>query len=272
VERVRRLSPQHARLAAALAVLLALLLGAWLWLRDSSLVAVRQVTVTGVSSSQGAEVRSALTDAATTMTTLHVRQSVLDDAVRGFSSVASLSVHTDFPHRMTIEVTERRPIALVAIAGEDVPVGAGGRLMRGVRPVGPLPRLTANRLAPGGELTDPKARAAVAALAAAPQILRTRVARVFTGPKGLTLDFRSGPELFFGAAHRLDAKWMATARVLADPSAAGAVYLDVRIPERPAAGGLGTVPPDAIDPLMLDPQDAQANPQVQPEQSTTLNP
>jgi cell division protein FtsQ len=246
-------------------VLVALLGGAWIWLRDSSLVRVRSVTVTGVSSSEGAAVRRALIRAARQQSTLHVRQDDLRAAVAGFSSVADISTQKDFPHGLAIEVTEREPVAIVDLAGERVPVGAGGRLMRGVKPTRPLPVLDAHRLGPGGRLTDHDALAAVATLAAAPEVLRHRVNKVFVGSKGVTLDVRSGPQLFFGATSRLRAKWMATARVLAEPSAAGAVYLDVRLPERVAAGGLGTLPTTASDPLGADPQ-------VQPQGSTSLNP
>ena len=56
------------------------------------------------------------------------------------------------------------------------------------------------------------------------------------------LDLRDGPDLIFGDARRAAAKWAAAARVLAEPSAAGATYLDLRVPERVAAGGLGPVP------------------------------
>ncbi len=43
-------------------------------------------------------------------------------------------------------------------------------------------------------------------------------------------------QIYFGDASRAHAKWMAAARVLADPSSQGAWYVDVRLPERPAAG------------------------------------
>ena len=82
--------------------------------------------------------------------------------------------------------------------------------MRGVEPTRKLPVLHATRLAPGGRLTDPEALAAVDVLAAAPEPLRERVKRViWTGPKGLSLDLRQGPQLFFGTAERPEAKWMA---------------------------------------------------------------
>ena len=52
------------------------------------------------------------------------------------------------------------------------------------------------------------------------------------------VELREGPELFFGDARHLRAKWTAAVRILADPKAAGASYIDVRLPGRPAAGGL----------------------------------
>jgi cell division protein FtsQ len=260
------------RPAIAAALVLTLLAVGWFWFRDSGLVRITRVTVTGVSSSEGAGVRRALTSSAQEMTTLHVDAKELRRSVDGFASVASLRTSTDFPHGLRIEVTEREPVAEVDIAGETVPVGAGGRLMRGVRPDRPLPVLHATRHAPGGRLTDRQALAAVATLAAAPEPLRARVTRIWNGPKGLTLDVRSGPQLFFGAPSRLQAKWMATARVLAEPSAAGAVYLDVRVPDRVAAGGLAPAPSQETDPLAPNPQGQVLNPQLQAEETPTLNP
>ena len=92
---------------------------------------------------------------------------------------------------------------------------------------------------PGGDrLTDQRAMSAVEMLAAAPSALRARVQNVWTGEHGLSARLTRGPLVYFGTAERLDAKWAAVTRVLEDPEAAGALYLDVRIPERTAAGGL----------------------------------
>jgi cell division protein FtsQ len=92
-------------------------------------------------------------------------------------------------------------------------------------------------------------------LAAAPAPLRAKVTRVYAGPRGLTAPLRDGPVLYFGGAERLRAKWTAGARVLADRSSAGATYLDLRLPERPAAGGLQAP----------EPEDPQTSPQVGPQ-------
>jgi molybdopterin molybdotransferase len=59
-----RLPRPPMRATAAFLAVLAVLGAAWLWLRDSSLVAVRDVTVTGVSGPDAPKVREALADAA----------------------------------------------------------------------------------------------------------------------------------------------------------------------------------------------------------------
>ena len=78
--------------------------------------------------------------------------------------------------------------------------------------------------------------------AAAPAELLARSDRLWWGPKGLMADLRDGPPLVFGSADDAAVKWAAAARVLAEPSAAGATYLDLRVLGRVAAGGIGPVP------------------------------
>jgi cell division protein FtsQ len=79
---------------------------------------------------------------------------------------------------------------------------------------------------------------AVNLLALAPPALRARLVRVYRGQRGWSLTVQNGPKLYFGGARRLEAKWAAAAQVLAHPSSLGASYVDVRVPERPVAGGL----------------------------------
>jgi cell division protein FtsQ len=278
VERVHRLAQAlpplprvPLRLVAAVVVSTFLLGGGYLWLRDSSLVAVKRVDIIGVSSSEGPQVRQALEDAARGMTTMHLDRASLEGAVERFPSVAGLRIQTDFPHGVSIEVTERSPIAKIDLNGEQISVGAGGRLMRGVQAKGDLPVLHAVHIA-GDKLTDETTLQSVSILAAAPRVLRKQVSKIWAGPKGQMLELRDGPTLFFGSADRPVAKWMATARVLAEPSAAGAVYLDVRVPERVAAGGLGTAPTQTLDPLAPAGTGQTVNPQPTAESTASLNP
>jgi cell division protein FtsQ len=252
-----------ARAAGACACVLALLGVGWLWLRDSRLVAVEHVSVTGLSGSEAPRVRAALEVAARDMTTLHVRADQLRTAVEPFPAIMAVDARPDFPHGLRIVVHEHVAVAALASGGDRVPVAADGTLLRGSSALG-LPVVTVASPPPGDTLADRRTLRAVAVLAAAPPQLRAKVSRVYAGPRGLTAPLAAGPVLYFGGADRLRAKWVAAARVLADRSSAGASYVDLRLPERPAAGGLVAPAPAAAaqSPSQVGPQPAQ--PQTQP--------
>jgi cell division protein FtsQ len=234
---------------AAFACVLGLLGLGWLWLRDSELVAVKRVTVTGASGPDAARIEAALEAAARDMTTLHVRDADLRTAVEPFPTVLGVRTAADFPDALRIEVRERNPVAAVVAGDQRVAVAGDGTLMRNTRSDG-LPEIRA-KAAPGGErASDAGVRRALAVLAAAPRPLRVKARRVYLGPNGLTVPLRNGPTLYLGGSDRLRAKWVAAAVVLADPTSAGATYLDLRVPERPAAGGLEPPP----EPTTEDPQ------------------
>jgi cell division protein FtsQ len=252
------------RAAAACACVLVLLGGGWLWLRDSGLVAIDQVSVTGLSGTEAPRVRAALEGAARDMTTLHVRPDQLKTAVEPYPAVMGIDAHPDFPHGLRIVVHEHVAVAALAAGSDRVPVAADGTLLRGSS-TDDLPIVAVAAPPPGDTLGDKRTLRAVALLAAAPPDLRAKVRRVYPGPRGLTAPLIDGPVLYFGGADRLRAKWAAAARVLADRSSAGATYVDLRLPERPAAGGLEDPTPEA-------PQEStQPGPQVgaQPAQPQT---
>lgn len=232
-----RAVPRVPRAVTWTLALLVVVIAAGMWLRDSSLVAVRHVTVTGLNGPDAARVASELESAARDMTTLHVRRDQLASVARPYPIVKALQVSTDFPHGLRIHVVANEPVAAVAGGGETTPVGADGRVLRGSEH-GPLP-VVPLRIAPANRVGDRDAVEAIAAIAAAPLPLRQRIVRAMvTRDRGLVLDLRDGPELRFGGDERLAAKWAAAAAVLADASSVGATYVDVRYPERPAAGGL----------------------------------
>src|SRR4051794_9894911 len=216
----------------------------FLWLRDSSLVAVERVTVTGVSGPDAPRVRDALASAARDMTTLHVRDGELRTAVDPYPAVLGVKTDPDFPHGLRIVLHERNAVGTVVAGEERVPVAADGTLMRTTTSAG-LPEIAAKALPGGSHASEPQVRRAIAVLAAAPPALRARVRRVFIGDRGWTLPLRDGPTLYFGGSERLAAKWVAAAAGLGDPPSPGAPSLDLRLPERPAAGGLEAPPAQA---------------------------
>jgi cell division protein FtsQ len=241
-----RLRRPPLRAAIAFVCVLGVLAGAWLWLRDSRLVAVERVTVTGVSGPEAPQVRAALASAARDMTTLHVRAGELRTAVDPYPAVLAVQTDADFPHGLRIAVRERNAVGTVVAGEQRVPVAADGTLMRTTTSVG-LPEIAAKALPGGSHASDPGVRRAIAVLSAAPRALRARVRRVYVGDRGWTLPLRDGPTLYFGGSERLAAKWAAAATVLADRTSAGATYLDLRLPERPAAGGLEPLPEQPAD-------------------------
>jgi cell division protein FtsQ len=86
------------------------------------------------------------------------------------------------------------------------------------------------------------------------------VRRVYVGPHGITVPLSDGPTLYLGDSERLRAKWIAAATVLADRSSAGATYIDLRLPERPAAGGLEPPPVASQNGAALVPEPQTATP------------
>jgi hypothetical protein len=119
-------------------------------------------------------------------------------------------------------------------------VAADGTLLRGSPIPGDVPVLRIDAAPAGPRLGDARAVRALALIAAAPSAMRDHVERAFLGRHGLEADLRNGPSVIVGDARRLRAKWIAAGRVLGDPGASGARYIDVRVPERAVAGGLPT--------------------------------
>jgi cell division protein FtsQ len=231
------LASRKATVVAATLLALVVLGAMFLWLRDSSLVGVRQVDITGVSGSQADDIRGALTDAARDMTTLHVRKDVLRDAVQSYPVVRELHADADFPHRLRITVNSYDPIGSMELGGRFVAIARDGTVLDGT-PTKGLTAIAATGSAAGTKITGTEATKLVRLLAAAPAPLRSRALRAYKGPNGLAVDLRDGPRLDFGDLAQVDAKWLAAAAVLADEDSRGASYVDVRLPERPVAGPL----------------------------------
>jgi cell division protein FtsQ len=235
-----RRAPRLRRALIALTLLVAGLAAGYLfWLRDSSLVRVEEVTVTGLTTAGAAGIRATLTKTAEEMTTLNVNVDALEEAVSSEPAVAGLKVDRELPHGLTLEVIERQPVATVeGPAGRDLPVADDGILLPDSDPARSLPQLPVTVPSSSGQLEDVPALEMLAAVAASPPALARHIETVERdGEEGLMATLEPGPLVVLGDATRLDAKWAAAAAAIADGDAAAAGYLDVSLPERPAAGG-----------------------------------
>jgi cell division protein FtsQ len=246
----RALSPKLRRRLALLAIVI-LALGAlyMFWFRDSSLVRVEKVTVTGLSGADASRERAAVVAAARGMTTLHLDEQALVRAVGPGAAIESLRAIPDFPHGLRVEFVQTTPVAILVSGSQRVAVGHGGVLLPRVRVADTAaPVVEVATLPSGLRLGSGQALRLVDCAAAIPAGLRPGVLRIRELPaKGLVAYLRHGPLVILGSARDLVAKWAAVAAVLADPASRGASYVDARVPDRPVAGGLSVSPTPPAD-------------------------
>ena len=234
--RLPRLPRLTVRFAAVLVVAALILLGAWFWLRSSSLVAIKQVQVTGLAGADVAPIRAALKSEAVTMTTLNVSTAKLESAVSSYAHIAGVRVATHFPHGITISVDEQIPVATVPASGRLVAVDGTGLLLPRDSTAG-LPGLTVAPDTGGNRVTTAGTLATLAVLGAAPYQLLPHIASARSTEKhGVAIQLRGGPVIFFGDTTQLASKWSAADATLANANSAGASYIDVSAPGKPAAG------------------------------------
>jgi cell division protein FtsQ len=230
-------------------VALPLLAAGWLWLRHSSLVAVRDVTISGVHGRDAEAIDAALTTAARRMSTLDVQPGALMASVASLHVVSGLHTSSSLPHGLHVYVSEQPPVAVLAADGVKTAIAANGIVLGPQLLSSSLPTV-ATSVAPaaGKRVHGFYLLAALAVLGDAPAPLAHLAQRAFTGPKGLTIQLRGGLLAYFGDDTRPHAKWDSLARVLADASSHGASYVDVRVPAHPAAGfPAGVLPPDVAE-------------------------
>lgn len=213
------------------ALVLGLLAAYMFWFRDSSLVAVENVEVEGVTAN-AEQITAALEEVGLEQTTLHVDDGELADAVSGFPTVASIRADASIPHDLKIVVTERPPVAAAKIEGQRVAVSGDGYVLPGVEAGGDLPPLEASA-APGGRLAD-QALAQAQILGAAPDAVRDSIVSAAWSEEedGVVIELDGAPELRFGDGSDAEDKWRAVAAVLADPDVNVSSYVDVSIPQR----------------------------------------
>lgn len=202
-------------------------------------MSVEEVTVTGLTTAGARDIRTTLTDSARGMTTLNVDEEALERSVASEPAVAGVRADAELPHGLALEVIERRPIATVeGPEGEALPVAADGVLLPDFDPRGPLARLPASRASTAGRLDDETGLTALAAVDAAPDALTGRIETLEADEEGfLVATLRDGPRVLLGDESLLEAKWAAAAAAIGEGDAASAAYVDVSLPERPAAGG-----------------------------------
>ena len=183
------------------------------------------------------QVTAALEEAARGMTTLHVDEGELREAVAGFPTVATVSADPGFLHSLTITVGERLPVGAIKVEGQAVAVSGDGFLLTGLDTEGlGLPAMDAEAV--DGRLNEEGLEQA-AILGGAPSELRDRIAETAfdIDRGGVVVDLEGAPELRFGDGDDAENKWRAVVTVLARGESGSSAYIDVAVPERSIAAG-----------------------------------
>ncbi len=239
IRALRARLPGRRRVVTILGGAAGVLLLIWLLLVHTPLAHPRDLEIKGATGATATKITAALEEAALEQSTFAVDEAALMQAVAGFPEVAAVRVSAHPPMRLDLFVVMRPAVATVEAGGRQVAVAADGTVLtRGVERT--LPALDRSL----GQITMRDGRVAGGAealrlLAAAPEPLLGMAKALRQGRSGLELELTRGPRLIFGNADAAALKWAAAAAVIADGSAAQASYLDLRVPARPAVGGLG---------------------------------
>lgn len=244
----RRRPPRGVLIALAVLATLLVTVGALAWF--GPIAHPRTVQVSGASGGDAAKISAALEEAASEQSTLNVDTAALMDAVRQYPEVAGVSVTARPPFRLDLDVVMRPAVARLQIGGRQLVVAGDGTVLRRGSG-GNLPRLDNSikgMTLKGGVVHAPEGALQVVGAAPAPLLELAKTLR--TGPSGLELEMTRGPRLIFGDGDQAAEKWAAAAAVLAEGAALRGTYVDVRVPARPAVGGLAPAAssaPAAVD-------------------------
>lgn len=231
----------------ALILILALAAGYQFWLRESSLVEVRNLEIVGLSTKdeEGKQIDQAIRAAMGEMTTLDVQPGLLEEELSRFPRVSSTSIETSFPDSATVTVTMREDGSIYGEGSEALLIASDGTVLgpaAGEEDTLPLigegdppEQGTSGQAGTDGEGETLTGRALKQALVlgATPPAIRSFVAGSRMTPEGVEVTLDNGLVLLFGDPSHSDQKWRAAAALIADPSFDTSSYVDLTVPRRP---------------------------------------
>ncbi len=242
------------RLFGFIGLLLILILAATyqFWLRDSSLVGIKNLKVEGISTkdAEGKQIDQAVRTAMGEMTTLHVQPDLLDQELARFPRVAGAEIETKPPDSATVTLDIRKDGAIYGEGPDALLIATDGTVL------GPpssdeetLPHMVES--APSGDSGDksdespeptPKAGelltghalAQALVLGLVPAQIAPYVTESRMTADGVEVELSDGLVLLFGDASHADQKWRAAVSLIADPTFDTSSYVDLTVPRRPA--------------------------------------
>jgi cell division protein FtsQ len=220
------------------AALFAVAAGAYTVARQTSAFAIGRFDVTGAPADVQQQVRRVLAPLVGT-NLLALDGSALERRAESLPTVVSIRFDRAFPHTLRIHVVPEVPVAVLHRGNETWLLSARGRVVKRV-PTGTYPALARvwvprkADVAVGAFLAPDTGGTAARALALAARF-PAHISTASLAHGELVLRLRSGLELRLGAPTDVRLKLAIARRALAHLPA-GAVYVDVSVPERPVAG------------------------------------
>ena len=177
------------------------------------------------------------------MSTLHMQIAKLENAVERYAFVQALTSAGTVTRRHHPR-HEQVPVALVNIGGRRAGGGRTGRAAARHDDESRSAAAGADQVRPAGTtITAAGARAAITVLAAAPYSMLAHIASATSSTAhGVIVQLRNGPQLYFGPSRSCSRSGRRPSAVLQNHDSAGAAYIDVSDPQRPAAGARSVSP------------------------------
>jgi cell division protein FtsQ len=238
--RLRAPSTRALSIAASVVAAIGLL---YLGARETSVFALDDLEVSGVSSSARRSIEAAAKPYVGE-SLVALDQSELRRQLESLSTVRSVRMDRAFPHTLRITVVPERPLAVVRRGPDAWLVSEHGRVIReldqGRRNIRTNVWTSADSsLVVGGTVADAELRTVLDALRRVPDSFPARVSMARVDEEEVTLVLAGGSELRLGEPTALPLKLAVAARVLARLSAderAELGYLDVAVPALPVGG------------------------------------
>ena len=214
---------------------------AYVGARETSLFALRTITIKGAPPRVASHVRAALSSLEG-RSLLSLNQGVVERHLAGLPDVARVTVNRDFPHTLRLLVAPAHSIAVLRRSSFAWIVSSDGEVIRaaGLFAAPKLPRIwvpRATSIDTGAPLEDADAVRAVHALAVARGAgFGARIAAVRSSDSELTFVPAAGPEIRLGDMSSLPLKLVVAQRILPLAGATSG-YVDVSLPDRPISGG-----------------------------------
>ncbi len=213
--------------------------GAYVAARETSVFAVRTVSVSGAPPAVALQVQHALRDDLGT-SLLRIDLDQARTTLTSLPAVLSVSFDRAFPHTLRVTVVPERPVAVVRQGSASWLVSARGRVMaglaRGAR--AGLPRIWIGKgvsFSVGAPVDTSLLPALQAVTPLTAMRFPARITSVQTTKGDLTLVLRSGVEVRLGDQHDVPLKLAVAANVLPLIDASTR-YVDVSVPDRPVSG------------------------------------